>query len=164
MQQHIHDVIGVEVSNATICRILGKHGFTRKKIRQVAQQRCTELRARFRAEMSFFSVVWVDETGCDKKSAIRKAGYALRGITPEYHRKLVKGRRLSSVAAIAVDGVVAVDFTHDSMNASMSLLEDHSFQTSFRLMARIPSQLSSWTTAQYIMWTVLNNSFVMQAY
>ena len=120
MRQHIHDVIGVEVSNATICRILRKHGFTRKKIRQVAQQRCTELRARFRAEMSFFSVdqlVWVDETGCDKKSAIRKAGYALRGITPEYHRKLVKGRRLSSVAAIAVDGVVAVDFTHNSMNA-----------------------------------------------
>ena len=29
----------------------------------------------------------------------------------------MKGRRLSSVAAIAVDGVVAVDFTHDSMNA-----------------------------------------------
>lgn len=47
MRQHIHDITGVEVSNATICRILGKHGLTRKKIRQVAQQRCIELRARF---------------------------------------------------------------------------------------------------------------------
>ena len=79
-----------------------------------------ELQARFRAEMSFFSVdqlVWVDETGCNKKSAIRKAGYALKGITPEYHRKLVKSKRLSSVAAISIDGVIAVDFSHDSMNA-----------------------------------------------
>lgn len=87
---------------------------------QVAQQRCIKLQARFRAEMSFFSVdqlVWVDETGCDKKSAIRKAGYALKGITPECHRKLVKGKRLSSMAAISVDGVIAADFMHDSMNA-----------------------------------------------
>ena len=62
-------------------------------------------------------LVWVDETGCDKKSAIHKAGYALKGVTPEYHRKLVKGKRLSSVAAISVDGVVAVDFTLDSIKA-----------------------------------------------
>ena len=61
--------------------------------------------------MSFFAVdqlVWVDETGCDKKSAIRKAGYALKGITPEYHRMLARGKRLSCVA---IDGVLAADFT-----------------------------------------------------
>ena len=106
MQQHIHDITGVEVSNATICKILGKHGLIRKKIRQVAQQRCTELRARFRAEMSFLSVdqlVWVDETRCDRKSAISKGGYALKSITPG------KCKRLSSVAAISVDGVTAAD-------------------------------------------------------
>ena len=120
MRQHILDTTGVDTSNATICRILGKHGLTRQKMRQVALQRCTELRAKFRAEMCFFSIdkfVWIDETGCDKKSAIRKAGYGLRGITPEYHRKLAKGKRLSSVAAISVEGVIAVDFTHDSVNA-----------------------------------------------
>ena len=118
------------------------------------------------SEMSFFSVdqlVWVDETGCDKKSDIHKAGYALNGISPEYHRKLVKGKRLSSVAAISIDGVIAVDFTHDSMNAKF-FYEDHSFQTCFHLMGKIQSQWSSWITAQSIMQTTSNSSFMMQVY
>ena len=63
------------------------------------------------SEEFLVSGVWVDEAGCGKKSAIHKAGYAQEGVTPEYHQKLVKGKRLSSVAAIPVDGVVAVDFT-----------------------------------------------------
>ena len=46
MRKHIHDVIGLEVSNTTICRILGKHGFTRKKIRQVAQQSTGKIQSR----------------------------------------------------------------------------------------------------------------------
>ena len=52
-----------------------------------------------------------------KKSGIRKAGYGLKGITPEYHRLLARGRRVSAVAAISADGVVSADFTHDTMNA-----------------------------------------------
>ena len=34
------------------------------------------------AEISFFSVhrlVWVDETGCDRRDFVRKMGYALSG-------------------------------------------------------------------------------------
>ena len=36
--------------------------------------------------------VWVDESGSDAKSHIRKFGYALRGQTPIYHRFLARGK------------------------------------------------------------------------
>ena len=51
--QHILCTTGVEVSNATICRVLRKHDLTS---RQVSQQRCIELQAKFRSKISFFSV------------------------------------------------------------------------------------------------------------
>ena len=37
------------------------------------------------AEMQFFSIdkiVWLDETGCDRRDHMRKCGYALKGHTP----------------------------------------------------------------------------------
>ena len=54
--QHIFNNTGVTVSEPTICRILRKHGLTRKKIRQVAVQRCSVMRGQFMAEMSLFHV------------------------------------------------------------------------------------------------------------
>ena len=106
--QHVHTVTGVQVSELTICRIL-KNGLTIKKLQQVAGQRCSNLRGRFMAEMSCFSssqLVWVDETGCKAKDSIRRAGYALRGMTPICTHFLHQGRRVSCVAAIAADGLV----------------------------------------------------------
>ena len=70
MCKHILDTTGVVVSEATICRLLRRHGFTRKKIRHVALQRSTELRALFMAQALSFPrefFVWVDETGSDAR-------------------------------------------------------------------------------------------------
>ena len=47
------------------------------------------------AEMTWFSIdkmVWLDETGSDRKTTIRKFGHSLRGTTPERSRLLVKGK------------------------------------------------------------------------
>ena len=120
--QHITNTTGVIVSEPTICRILRKHGLTRKKIRQVAVQRCSVMRGQFMAEMSLFSseqLVWIDETGCRNKDCIRAAGYALRGMTPVHTRFLAKGRRVSCIAAIAHDGLVAVETTRDSVDSTV---------------------------------------------
>ena len=43
MCKHILDTTGVVVSEATICQLLRRHGFTRIRIRHVALQRSTEL-------------------------------------------------------------------------------------------------------------------------
>ena len=37
--QQIYDITGVAVSYATVCRLLAKHGFTRKRVKQIALQR-----------------------------------------------------------------------------------------------------------------------------
>ena len=38
----LHEATGVSVSEATVCRVLKRHGLTRKKVRLVAQQRSLE--------------------------------------------------------------------------------------------------------------------------
>ena len=85
--QEITDHTGIEVSEATICRELRRHGFSRKKIRVVASQRSIELTGKFMAQALLFSkglFVWVDETGCDRWNYIRKYGYAIQGFIQLY--------------------------------------------------------------------------------
>ena len=45
----IQEVTGITVSGATVCRLLQKHGYTRKMIMQVAKQHCEEQRGLFMA-------------------------------------------------------------------------------------------------------------------
>ena len=41
--QEVSELTSVLVSPATICRLLKRYGFTRKKVRQIAAQRCYTL-------------------------------------------------------------------------------------------------------------------------
>ena len=45
--QSIKTTLGIEVSPSTLCRLLRRYKITRKKIRQVALQRCDSLRGSF---------------------------------------------------------------------------------------------------------------------
>jgi transposase len=117
----IQEVTSISVSQATICRLLKRYGFSRKKVKQVhvALQRCHELRGAFMAQSSLFSrdqLVWVDETGSDAKDSVRKFGYAIRGCTPVTHRLLVRGRRVNAIAALTSNGIVAVDTVTGSVS------------------------------------------------
>lgn len=117
--QRVTEVIGVEVSLSTVCRIIHRHGLTRKKVQQVALQRSVEFRAKFWAEVQLYSkeqLVWIDETGCDRRDQVRKFGYALRGERPVYHRLLHRGQRISAIAALASSGLVAVDLTKGTVD------------------------------------------------
>ena len=123
IRQEVEDVLGTQVSVPTICRVLARHGFTRKKIQQVAKQRSTNLRAAFAAQiMHCFHrnmLVWVDETGCDRRSHIRRCGYAFRGEAPVCHRSLHRGKRISSIVAMSIDGIVATESHKGSVNAEV---------------------------------------------
>ena len=112
--QVIYEATFVKVSGSTVCRVLQRNGFSRKKVRQVAKQRCVVFRAAFLSQALQFSsdmFVWIDESGSDARNHIRKFGYALRGMTPTYHRKLGRGKRVSAIAAIATSGLVGVELT-----------------------------------------------------
>ena len=122
--QLIEEATHTRVSGSTVCRILRKNGYTRKKIQQVARQRSVEYRAAFMAQVLQYDqeyFVWVDETGSDAKHHIRKFGYALRGQTPVYHRFVAQGKRISAIAAISCEGLVGVELTTGSVNAEKFL-------------------------------------------
>lgn len=109
----VSTLTGVSISESTICRILQRHGLTRKKTQQVALQRSNIFRGDFMAEMHFFGVdqlVWLDETGCDRRDHIRKMGYAMKGESPVCNRILHRGQRISAVMAMCSEGVIAVEF------------------------------------------------------
>jgi len=61
--------------------------------------------------------VWVDESGCQKKDGIRKFGYALRGLTPVREWILVRGEHISTIAAMDVNGIVALELALGAVNA-----------------------------------------------
>ncbi len=104
----INEATNASVSSHTVCRMLRQHGYTRKKIVQVAKQRRVDYRARFMSEVFNYRkemFVFIDETGSDRRDHIRKYGYALMGQPPVYHRWLVRGQRTTAIAAISCDGV-----------------------------------------------------------
>ena len=119
--QEVSELTSVLVSPATICRLLKRYGFTRKKVRQIAAQRCYTLRGAFMAQSTMFTrdmFVWIDETGSDARDHMRKFGYALRGMTPTAHRLLARGQRVNAIAALASSGVVAVDLVLETVSGS----------------------------------------------
>ena len=108
--QQIHDDIGIEVSPATVCKLLKRYGMSRKKIRQVAKQRCYSLRGAFMAHCFMFRrdmFAWADKTGADNRDHVRKYGYAIQGITPTCTRLLVRGKRINAIVGMSSNGIIA---------------------------------------------------------
>ena len=151
---YIHSSTGTLVSNSTISRVLKRHGYTRKKIQHIALQRCEDLRAQFVAEvLCFFSLdkfVWIDECGCSHSDALHKVGYALRGMTPTCTQLLTRKRRISCIAAMSSDGIVAVKQTQQTVDSSVNLFMGVSYPTYSHLMEQTPIQSLLWTIVQYI--------------
>ena len=117
--EKVREISGTVVSTSTLCRLLASHGFTRKKIQHVALQRRVDFRAKFMATVSLFRrdmFVWVDETGSDVKDMLRQYGYALCGERAVSRKLLVRGQRVSSVAAICSEGLVALSTTSSTVN------------------------------------------------
>ena len=119
IQTKLESLFGARVSTATICRTLQSMGCTRQVMQRVAIQRSDTLRARFMADISIYDprmLVWLDETGCDRRNTLRKYGYSLRGIPVSDHRLLVRGKRYSAIPIISLDGIHDVYVTEGTVN------------------------------------------------
>ena len=51
-------------------------------------------------------LVFIDETGTDRRDSIRKYGYSIRGKTPQSMKMLIRGERLSVIAIMTINGVL----------------------------------------------------------
>lgn len=120
LQTELQATTGTDVSLSTICNFVHKSGFTRKKLSVVALQRSDELRAQYMREVSIYTpemMVFVDETGSDKRDAMRRFGYSLRGKPARVMKLLSRGKHLTAIAAMTIDGVMDCDITDGSVTA-----------------------------------------------
>ena len=85
----------------------------------VALQLSEISRARFMADISICDpsmLVWLDESGCDRRNTNRKYGYSLWGKPLHDHRLLVRGTRYSAIPIMSLEGIHDVYITEGTVN------------------------------------------------
>jgi len=121
IQSRLLNDVGKSVSIATICQTLQYMGCTRQAMKHVASQRSDEERARYMAEISMYDptmIIWIDETGCDKRHSTRKWSYSIRGLTPQDHRLLARGKRYSAITSMSAEGILDVYLAEGTVNGT----------------------------------------------
>ena len=120
IQMELQAINGTEVDISTICRCIHRNGFTRKKLKVVALQRNDSLREEYREEVSIFKkemFLFVDETGTDRRDALRRFGYSLRGKRATSQKLLVRGQRVSAVGILSAEGILDCHIVAGTVNA-----------------------------------------------
>ena len=108
MQQKVYATTGIWVSCATLCRTAKRLGLTRQKMRNISLRRSDIARGAYMADISVFDpemLVFVDETGSERKNSICRYGYGLRGMTPVQHQLFVYGKRISAIGVLSTRGI-----------------------------------------------------------
>ena len=115
---------GNVVSVSTICRTLRRMGCTRQVIEVIALQRSDYCRAKFMAEVSCYDpsmLIWLDESGFDKRNSMRKRAYDIRGITPRDHQLLIRGMRYSAIPILSTEEIHDVCLFEGTVNGDKFL-------------------------------------------
>ncbi|EEA21492.1 conserved hypothetical protein [Talaromyces marneffei ATCC 18224] len=112
----------VAVSPSTISRMLTENGWSKKVIRQVSTRRDADLRDFYLYNLSQFRsyhLVYVDESGCDKRAGRRRTGWSPRGVAPVQISEFQRGQRYHILPAYAQDGVVLSRIYQGSTDAAV---------------------------------------------
>lgn len=105
----LQDDFEVEVSNSTISRTLKKEGWSRKTIRRKAKEQNADLRDKYLHDLTSFAsyhLVYIDESGCDRRVGFRRTGWSPLGVTPTQTEKFHRGHRHHILPAYTQDGVL----------------------------------------------------------
>ena len=123
VQHKLLNHTGRWVHESTLCRTLRRNGMTRQKIEQTALQRSDVMRAEFIAEVMMVYksslCIWIDETGCDKRNALRRYGYGIRGHTPQNFHLKFRGKRYSALSILSKEGIEDTYITEGSVNGDI---------------------------------------------
>ena len=124
VQRDLFDATGIWASYSTICRTIRQQGFTYKKVRIIALQRSEEKRIEYMAEISQYDpemLMWLDETGSDRRKSIRTHGYSLRGMSPQSIQLRVGGKRVSAIPVMTTRGIEDVYTTQENVDGDKFL-------------------------------------------
>jgi len=92
IQVELREAMGAEIGPSAICRFLHKVGFSRQRRKLVALQRDKAIRAQFVSDVSICEpemLIFLDETGADRRHSLRKYGYNLWGRPVQSQKLLV---------------------------------------------------------------------------
>ena len=119
IQHQLLSTTGKLVHPSTICRTIKQQGLTRKKARTIALQQSESKRIEFMVEISAYNpdmLIWIDETGSDRRNSIRQYGYSLRGETPRVFQLRVGGKRISVIPVLTTRGIEDVYTSTETIN------------------------------------------------
>ena len=115
----------ISVHFSTIHRELQRAGVSLKKLRKIAKERDEDLRADFMRRVAQYApeeMIWIDETSKDERTLIRRNGRAKKSHRANMKGVFVRGRRLTAVAALSMDGIVAGHVVEGSLRRADFLL------------------------------------------
>ena len=75
----------------------------------IAKQRDELKRASYAIELSVYKpemFIFLDETGCDRRNALRRYAYSWRGKPARVHKLLVRGTHLNVIAFMSAQGLL----------------------------------------------------------
>ena len=109
----------IQIDIANICRFLKQSGFTRQKLQIKALQQSEYLRQLYIEEVSVYDpemLIFLDETGADRRNSIRRYGYSMIGKPLVNHQLLLRGHRISALAFISMCGLLDVKLVEGTSN------------------------------------------------
>ena len=109
MAVFLYDEFDISASSSSIKRTLSSAGWTKKKAQQKAKERNPDLRDFYIYKLSEFhsyQLVYVDESGCDKRIGFRRTGWSPLGVAPVQVAKFHRGQRYQILPAYAQDGIL----------------------------------------------------------
>ena len=109
MAKFLWDEFNVLPSSSSIQRALSQVGWTKKTVRQKAKEQNPQLRDFYQHklfEFRSYHLVFVDESGCDKRVGHRRTGWSPLGVTPTQVSKFHRGQRYQILPAYTQDGIL----------------------------------------------------------
>lgn len=122
MAEFLLDDFDLLVSTYTISRALRSQGWTKKVARQIARERNADLRDYYLYQLSDFRsyhLVYIDESGCDKRAGFRRTGWSPRGVAPVQISHFQRGQRYQILPAYCQEGILMSRVFQGSTDASM---------------------------------------------
>lgn len=109
MAVFLWDEFEVHVSTFSISRTLKDIGWSKKAARQIAQEQNADLRDFYLYNLTQFQsshLVFIDESGCDKRIGFRRTGWSPHGVAPVQVAKFHRDQRHQILPAYTQDGVL----------------------------------------------------------
>ena len=118
----LRENFSTEVSRTTITRTLKSIGWSWKTNRRVASQRDADLVDLYLHNLSnykSYQLVFIDESGADRRDGHRRKGWAPVGVAPVKHDKFNRDTRVQVLPAYAQDGVMLSRVYYGSTDIDM---------------------------------------------